>query len=109
MNGFPYNLNTLKIENCNISKQTTYGLVCALKQRNYVRVLSLVGLSFSAESIAILCSLLEKRNFIEELDLSNNRIEPKLFHPLLESLSKVRQMKSLSIAWNLLLQKAQPP
>lgn len=52
---FPNNLNILKIEKCNISKEATFDLVSALKERNYVRVLSLVSVSFDTESIDVFC------------------------------------------------------
>ena len=106
---FPNNLNVLKIEKCHISKEATFDLVSALKERNYVRVLSLVSVSFDTESIEVFCQLLEKKNFIEELDLSDNRLEPKQFHPILDALAKTRSIKSLTLSWNLLLEKAKPP
>ena len=106
---FPNNLNTLKIEKCKISKEATFDLISALKERNYVRVLSLVSVSFDAESIEVFCELLEKKNSIEELDLSDNHLDPKLFHQILSSLSKCRAIKSLNLSWNLLLEKAKPP
>lgn len=106
---FPHNLHTLKIEKCQINKEATFDLVSALKEINYVQNLSLVDVSFDAESVQIFCEMLKKKNFIEELDLSDNRLEPKLFHPILAAIPKCRLLKSLNISWNLLLQGAKPP
>ena len=87
---FPSNLGTLKIEKCQISKEATYDLVVAIKEKCYLRTLSLVAVSFDAESIEVLCEYLSKKSYIEELDLSDNHLEPKLFIPLLEALAKCK-------------------
>ena len=106
---FPSNLGTLKIEKCQISKEATYDLVVAIKEKCYLRTLSLVAVSFDAGSIEVLCEYLCKKSYIEELDLSDNHLEPKLFIPLLEALAKCKQLKHLNIAWNLLLENFKPP
>ena len=106
---FPNNLVVLKIENCEISKQTTLALVRSLKGKSYIRILSLVRVSFDSNSIAEMCKILNERNYIEELDLSDNRLVPKLFLPLVEALSKCRTLKSINLSWNLLIEKGRPP
>jgi len=105
----PDNLSTLKIERCQISKEATYDLVSILSNKNYLRCLSLVSVNFDAESIGVMCELLEKKNYLEELDLSDNRLDPKLFLPLLKSLGESRLLRHVNIAWNLLLNKSKPP
>ena len=66
-------------------------------------------MTFDEESIAELCEYLVKKQYVEELDLSDNRVDPKMFHPLLEALANTRSLKHLNISWNLLLEKARGP
>mmetsp|Transcript_23765 Transcript_23765/g.31815 ORF Transcript_23765/g.31815 Transcript_23765/m.31815 type:complete len:130 (-) Transcript_23765:14-403(-) len=80
-----------------------------MRERCYVRVLSLVAVNFDAESIDVFAQFLSKKNFLEELDLSDNRLDPKTFRPVLEALPNCKQLKSLNISWNLLLENAKPP
>ena len=42
-------------------------------------------------------------NFLEDLDLSWNDLIPAHFTPLLEALSRNRQLKSLNLSWNMLI------
>ena len=81
---FPNNLATLKIEKCQIGKEATMALTeCLSAQKSYIRTLALVGVSFDEESIQEMCVYLRSKPYVEDLDLSDNRIEPKLFLPLL--------------------------
>ena len=41
--------------------------------------------------------------------MSDNRIEPKLFWPLLAAISTMTSLRYLNISWNLLLEKARGP
>ena len=41
--------------------------------------------------------------------MSDNRLAPKLFLPILAALSTARSIKSLNLSWNLLLEKARAP
>ena len=50
-----------------------------LNERCYVRSLALVNVSFDSESIAVFCEYLSKKPYVEDLDLSDNRLDPKLF------------------------------
>lgn len=71
---FPHNLVTLKIEHCQIDRETTLALVQGLREKSYIRALSLVRVAFDTDSIAELCQFLSHRSYIEELDLSDNRL-----------------------------------
>lgn len=106
---FPSNLATLKIERCQISKEATLLLVRSLQEKCYIRTLALVGVSFDQESIREMCAYLVKKPYVEDLDLSNNRVNPKLFLLLLEALSTLTTLKSLNLSWNLLLENARGP
>ena len=106
---FPNNLNILKIEKCQISKEATFDLVTTMREKCYVRVLSLVGVNFDEESIQVFCEFLMKKNHLEELDVSDNRLKPKAFFPILEAISTMKQLKTLNISWNILLTEAKPP
>ena len=74
---FPNNLNILKIEKCAITKEATYELMITMREKCYVRVLSLVSVNFDDESIEVFCDFLSRKNHIEELDLSDNKLKPK--------------------------------
>ena len=104
---FPNNLTVLKIERCQISREATLGIVRFLRDQSYVRVVSLVRVSFDAESIGVMCQYLTTKPYVEELDLSDNRLEPRVFRPLLVALTKHRSLKSLNLAWNALLERSQ--
>ena len=56
-----------------------------------------------------MCAFLSKKSHLEDIDLSNNRVEPKLFLPLLEALSKNHQLKHINLSWNLFFEKARGP
>ena len=106
---FPHNLVVLKIEHCQIDKETTLALIEGLREKSYIRTLSLVRVAFTPESIVELCEFLSHRSYIEELDLSDNRLEPKLFAPIIETLTRCKNLKSINLSWNLLLEKARGP
>lgn len=44
--------------------------------------------------------------WLEDLDLSWNDLIPRHFTPLLEVISRNRQLKSLNLSWNALIDKA---
>ena len=88
-NIFPSNLAVLKIENCRINARTTLGICNMLKERCYVRCLALVRVAFESESITAFCEYLSKKPYVEDLDLSDNRLSPKQFFPILEALSRL--------------------
>ena len=106
---FPSNLATLKIEKCQISKQTTLELVKCLQGKCYIRNLALVGVNFDQESVRELCVYLAKKPYVEDLDLSDNRMDPKLFRLILEALSALNSLKYINLSWNLFLDKARGP
>ena len=60
-----------------------------LRERCYVRTLSLVRVNFDAESVDELCMYLSKKPhpYVEDLDLSDNRLAPALFGKILEVLA----------------------
>ena len=95
---FPNNLTVLKIEKCQISKEATMGIVTFLRDQSYIRVLSMVRVSFDSESIEAMCQYLTRKPYVEDLDISDNRLEPKLFMPLLEALTHHRSLKSLNLS-----------
>ena len=68
-----------------------------------------MGVAFDTESIALFCEYLSKKPYVEDLDLSDNRLDPKQFLPILQALSKLLSLKQLNISWNLLLEKARGP
>ena len=80
-----------------------------MQEKCYVRVLSLVGVNFDEESIEVFCDFLTKKNHLEELDVSDNRLKPKAFFPILEAISTMKTLKTLNISWNVLLTEAKPP
>ena len=84
-------------------------MVTTMREKCYVRVLSLVGVNFDEESIEVFCDFLSKKNHLEELDVSDNRLKPKAFFPILEAISTMKTLKTLNISWNVLLTEAKPP
>ena len=106
---FPQNLAILKIERCKISKEATLDLVKSLQNKNYIRTLALVGVSFDLESIKEICAYLQKKPYVEDIDLSDNRLDPKLFLLLLETLSTVKTLKSINLSWNMFFENARGP
>ena len=106
---FPNNLGVLKIERCQISREATLALIRTLQEKSYIRTLALVGVNFDEQSIEELCQYLQKKTHVEHLDLSDNKLAPRLFLPILAALSTARSIKSLNLSWNLLLEKARGP
>ena len=49
----------------------------------------MVRVAFDAESIAVFCEYLSKKPYVEDLDLSDNRLDPKVFRTILKALSKL--------------------
>lgn len=80
-----------------------------LLERCYIRQLALVRVAFNSQSIQVFCQYLGKKPYVEDLDLSDNRLDPKEFRPLLSALSKLQSLRSLNIARNLLLANARGP
>ena len=68
-----------------------------------------MGVSFDFESVKEMCIYLTKKPYVEDLDLSDNRLDPKLFLHLLEALSTVKTLKALNLSWNLFLENARGP
>ena len=62
--------------------------------------------NFDQESVNVFCEYLTKKPYVEDLDLSDNRLEPKIFMPILEALIHHRSLKSLNISWNTLLENS---
>ena len=66
-------------------------------------------MNFDQESVRELCVYLSKKPYVEDLDLSDNRMDPKLFRLILEALSALTSLKYLNLSWNLFLDKARGP
>ena len=68
-----------------------------------------MAVNFDAESVKELCVYLAKKPYVEDLDLSDNRLDPKLFLLILEALSALNTLKALNLSWNFLLERARGP
>ena len=75
-------------------------------ERIELRTLGLVQLHISQIGIQNVAKLLDESAFLEELDLSWNDLIPLHFTPLLESISKNKQLRSLNLSWNIMIDKA---
>lgn len=73
---FPLNLDELRIENCKVTKEDMLKLLKALNKESYVKKLSLVQANLDEKSVLELSKLVSNSRYLQELDISKNRLRP---------------------------------
>jgi len=88
----PSNLDELHLIDCKISWKTSLALVTNLKQKCYLRKLSLVKASLNEFSIKVLGEALKQMKTLTDLDISWNQLVPKQIIGLVEVLSQNKKL-----------------
>ena len=75
-----------------------------LLEQSQLQAFSLVNVHHTPESFELVCQYLRESPTLKELDLSWSIIKPCTWMPLMEAVSENRQLSSLSLGFNQLLE-----
>ena len=104
----PNNLEELRIENCRIEQGVTRQLMKMLK-RSSLRKLSLVNANLLEDSFEDLCQFVDDANYLQEIDVSWNKLRPISFYRLLDIIAKNNQLMYLNLSYNQLFDNTPEP
>lgn len=102
----PNNLEELRIENCKIEQGVTRKLVKML-HRSSLRKLSLVNANLLEDSFEDLCLFVDDASYLQEIDVSWNKLRPNSFFRLLDIIANNNQLMYLNLSYNQLFDNTQ--
>jgi len=96
----PDHLQELHLIHTKAVWRATDDLVRHMRQKNYLRKLSLVEAGLNDFSLVNLCEVVRTQKTLVSLDVSWNQLMPNQMRPLLEILQKNRRLTDLNLSWN---------
>ena len=64
----------------------------------------MVKINISDQTFTELSKVVQKMNLLEEIDISQNSIRPKIFLDMLKAIVKNKKINYINLSWNILAQ-----
>ena len=100
----PEHLQELHLIHAKVVWRATDDLLRQIRQRSYLRKLSLVEAGLNDFSLVNLCEVVRTQKTLQSLDISWNSLMPAQIKPLIEILQKNRRLTNLNLSWNSIME-----